>query len=397
MKITLCGAGNAAQLLIALLGRTHEVTVFAPLGDEAERLRAACATTGLCALFTDGVQLGRPARITADAQTAAQRAEMVLLATPAFAHEPVLAALAPHLAGGVQIAALPARGGFDWMAQRSVALPPRTTLIGLQSFPWACRIRTWGRTVEALGVKAEVDAAVWPAEKAEEALAQLEALLGVRLRLCSNFLALTLANPSQLIHPGIMYGLFHGWDGASFVCEEAPLFYGGVDDFTAGILQALSDEVQLLRRALEQCDPALDLRCVEPLDVWLRRAYAGQIDDPSHLRSAFNTNRAYAGLRAPVQRLENGQCIPDFTHRYLSEDLPFGLLVTKGVAALVDVATPVMDRIVAWAQERLGRSYLVGGRIAGPDVTNSRAPQRFGIGLSELLTTVAPVSPASGL
>jgi hypothetical protein len=396
MKITLCGAGNAAQLLIALLGRTHEVTVFAPLADEAERLRAACATAGIDALFSDGVQTGRPACITADAQTAAQRAEMVLLATPAFAHEPVLAALAPHLAESVQIAALPARGGFDWMAQRSVALPPRTTLIGLQSLPWACRIRTWGRTVEALGVKAEVDAAVWPEEKAEEALAQLEALLGVRLRPCSSFLALTLANTGQVIHPGIMYGLFHGWDGASFVCEEAPLFYGGVDDFTAGILQALSDEVQLLRRALEQCDPALDLRCVEPLDVWLRRAYAGQIDDPSHLRSAFNTNRAYAGLRAPVQRLENGRCVPDFAHRYLSEDIPFGLLVTKGVAALVDVATPVMDRIIAWAQERLGRSYLVGGRMAGPDVTNSRAPQRFGIGLSELLTTVAPVSPASG-
>ncbi|MCS6827076.1 MAG: NAD(P)-binding domain-containing protein, partial [Caldilinea sp.] len=243
MKIALCGAGNAAQLLIALLGRMHEVTVFAPLGDEAERLRAACATAGVSARFSDSVQSGRPARITADPQTAVQRAELVLLATPAFAHEPVLATLAPYLAEGVQIAALPARGGFDWMAQRSVALPPRTTLIGLQSFPWACRIRTWGRTVEALGVKAEVDAAVWPEGKTEEALAQLETLLGVRLRPCSNFLALTLANTGQVIHPGIMYGLFHKWDGASFACKEAPLFYGGVDDVTAGILQALSDEV----------------------------------------------------------------------------------------------------------------------------------------------------------
>ncbi|MCS6826545.1 MAG: NAD/NADP octopine/nopaline dehydrogenase family protein, partial [Caldilinea sp.] len=94
---------------------------------------------------------------------------------------------------------------------------------------------------------------------------------------------------------------------------------------------------------------------------------------------------------------ENGGCVPDFTHRYLSEDIPFGLLVTRGVAALVDVPTPVMDRIIAWGQERMGRSYLVGGRVAGPDVMNSRAPQRFGIGLGELLTTkVAPASSTSG-
>ena len=40
MKITICGAGNAAQTLAALLAGAarREVVVFAPLGDEAARL-----------------------------------------------------------------------------------------------------------------------------------------------------------------------------------------------------------------------------------------------------------------------------------------------------------------------------------------------------------------------
>jgi len=394
MNITLCGAGNAAQTLIALLGEAHQVTVFAPLADEADRLRATSSTQGVTAIFQDSsMHSGRPCRITRNPHEAAREAELVLLATPAFAHEPVLAALAPHLQEDVWIVALPARGGFDWMARRAVACCPQVTLIGLQTLPWACRVRAWGRQVEVLGVKTTVGAAVWPPERCTEALDRMEILLGAPLSPCAGFLALTLANTGQLIHPGIMYGLFHRWNGAPFPCEQAPLFYGGVDELTAEVLQALSDEVQHLCQTLARLNPTLDFRCVEPLAQWIRHAYAGQIDDPTSLHSAFRTNRAYAGLQAPVQRLGDGQCIPDFTHRYLSEDVPFGLLVSKGIAELAGMATPAMDRVIEWAQERLGRVYLVEGRVAGPDVAHSRAPQRFGIKLDDLLPVAAAHGP----
>ena len=391
MNITLCGAGNAAQTLIALLGEAHRVTVFAPLADEADRLDAAASAQGVAAIFQDGsTRSGCPSLITRDPHEAAQGAELILLATPAFAHEQVLAALGSHLQEQVWIAALPARGGFDWMVQRAVPLSTQTTLIGLQTLPWACRIRTWGKQVEVLGVKTAVGAAVYPQERGAEILEQMEALLNAPLKRCAGFLALTLANTGQLIHPGIMYGLFHRWNGAPFPCEQAPLFYGGVDAHTAEVLQALSDEVQQLCRALTELDLALDLQCVEPLEQWVRQAYAGQIDDPTSLYSAFRTNRAYAGLQAPVQRVSNGLCIPDFAHRYLSEDAPFGLLVSKGIAELIGVATPAMDRVIEWAQARLGRVYLVEGRVIGPDVVRSRAPQRFGVTLDDLLPAAFP-------
>ncbi len=132
-------------------------------------------------------------------------------------------------------------------------------------------------------------------------------------------------------------------------------------------------------RRLERALPQLDLSSVLPLDIWLQRAYAGQIDDASTLRSSFTTNRAYTGLRAPLRLIEENAYVPWFEARYLSEDVPYGLLVTRGIAELAGVATPAIDRVILWAQERLGKEYLTNGRVAGRDVAESRAPQRFGI------------------
>jgi hypothetical protein len=392
VKITICGAGNAAQTLVALVAgdATHEVVVYAPLGDEAAHLAAARAEPGLVAVFAGGGQrAGRPQQITADPASAGRDADLVLLALPAFAHEAVLAALAPHLPAHAAIGALPARGGFDWLVQ--AVLPGHAGIVfGLQTLPWACRIQEWGRRVQVLGVKAHVDLAAWPAGRAAETAATVGALIGVPLRPVRDFLALTLANTGQIIHPGIMYGIFHTWDGQPFAQDAVPLFYGGVDDATAAVLQAMSDEVQALCWTLGQHLPGLDLSSVAPLQTWLEEAYAGQIDDPRSLRAAFNTNRAYAGLRAPVEPAGESRCVPAFASRYLTEDVPDGLLVTRGIAELAGVATPVIDRVIGWAQARMGREYLVGGRVAGRDVARSRAPQRFGFESLAALMRPAP-------
>ena len=74
-----------------------------------------------------------------------------------------------------------------------------------------------------------------------------------------------------------------------------------------------------------------------------------------------------------------GGFAPDFQARYLAEDVPFGLLVTRGIAALAGVATPVIDSVLGWAQARLGKEYLVAGRLEGADLSATRAPQRYAV------------------
>lgn len=379
MDILICGGGNAAHTLAGLLAAQagQAVRIFLSLPEEARRWQSGLAEQGgIRVRLPEGEVYGRPQAASADPAEVVPGAGLALLALPAFAHEDVLRQIAPYLSAGAWVGALPARGGFDFCAHDALGLSARhVSIFGLQTLPWACRIEEYGRSARVLGAKAEVDLAARPAAHAADIAAELSRLLGLRVTPGANFLSLTLAGTGQIIHPGIQYGLFHHWDGSPY--SEAPLFYQGVTPEIASLLQAMSDEVQSLRHALESRAPGLELETVRPLGEWLQRAYGDDIADPSSLERAFVSNRAYAGLRAPMRPVPGGLA-PDFQARYLSEDVPYALLATRGVAELVQVPTPWIDRVISWAQQQLGREYLSGGRLQGKDLSASRAPQRYG-------------------
>ena len=398
-KLTICGGGNAAHTLIALAGAGNwQVDVYAPHGDEAQRLRdAQPAGDGLIARFADGRRVrGAARRVSGDPAEVIPGSQIILLALPAFAHGATLSQIAAHLDDGAMIGVLPARSGFEYVARDlfpSSKLP--YTFFGLQTLPWACRIVTYGREVDILGTKAVVDIASWPTGRAPDLARQLRPLFDVDLRPVASFLTLTLANTGQLIHPGIMYGLCAGCDDITYEDGDAPLFYQGVDDRTAGLLQAMSDEVQALASRLERHIPAFDAAEVVPLHQWLLRAYPQDIGDGKTLRAAFNSNRAYAGLRLPVRRLHGSALAVDFSARYLSEDVPYGLVVLRGIAQLACVPTPVIDDVITWAQDRLGHCYLRDGDLCGPDLVHTRAPQAYGMNtISDLFDWDTPVRAA---
>jgi hypothetical protein len=377
-KITICGGGNGAQTLLPIAAHNLgcPVDLYAPFGDEAQQLADGIAAHGGLEVHGAVQAQARPRRVSADPADVIPGSQVVVLVLPAFAHEDTLRHIAPFLDEGAWVGALPARGGFDYCAAWVLAElgRPDVRLFGLQTLPWACRIEKYGRLVHVLGVKQAVDAASRPAAGIEAMLPLLERMLGLRIGAAASLLALTLANTGQIIHPGIMYGLFARWDGAPL--GAAPLFYQGLDDEGARTLAGLSDDVQAIRAHLE---PALDLAAVRPLADWLRHSYGGAIADPSSLYSAFVTNRAYAGLKAPVREVAPGRCVPDFGARYLAEDVPFGLAVSHAIARLAGVETPAMDRVIAWASERLGRDYL------GVDAHLARIPHKYGLDTLERL------------
>ena len=395
-KITVCGGGNGAQTLVPIAGHNLgcPVDIYAPFADEAERLRVGVAAHGGIEITGVGQPQAQPRRIIADPAEVIPGSDVVVLVLPAFAHESTLRQIVPFLDEGALVGAMPARGGFDYCAAQILAERDRhdVELFGLQTLPWACRIREYGRVVHVLGVKNVVDAASRPAappsspptfggkEGGLQLAPLLERMLGLPIGAAANMLALTLANTGQLIHPGIMYGLFADWDGTPFGADDVPLFYHSLSEEGAQTLAGLSDDVQAIRARLE---PALDLSAVRPLKAWLLRSYGDAIADPSSLHSAFVTNRAYAGLKAPVREISPGQFVPDFHARYLAEDVPFGLAVSRAIARLGGVETPTMDEVIAWAGAQLGKDYL--GRDAG----EARIPQKYGLGdLEQLIAFV---------
>jgi hypothetical protein len=380
MIITICGGGNAAHTLTGLLGIQKDIAVrvYVPFDDEAKRWREGVQSGGGVIVNTPtGKRIGCPQLISRHASEVIPGAQLVILALPAFAHESTLHAIVPYLESGTWVGALPARGGFDLGA--AAALDRTTTpisLFGLQTLPWACRIQHYGRQAVVLGVKEQVDLAAWPPAQAPAIAARLGELLGVSLNPIASFLSLTLSDTGQIIHPGIMYGLFHAWDGQPYPTQL--LFYQSVDAAIAQTLQCMSDEIQKLRARLELCYPELDLSAVRPLSDWMLRSYQAAIADTSTLQSQFTTNRSYSGLLAPMRQVSGG-FVPDFQARYLAEDVPYNLLVTRGIAELAGVKMPVIDGVLSWAQAQMRKEYLVDGHVNGADMLATRAPQRFAI------------------
>ena len=108
------------------------------------------------------------------------------------------------------------------------------------------------------------------------------------------------------------------------------------------------------------------------------RRYPHDITDRSTLYKAIQTNAAYQGLKHFVKTTEDSKFMPDFTCCYMTEDVPYGLVVIRGIAEIIGRETPNIDKVLTWCQEKMGKEYLVNSKLQGKDVSSSRAPQRYG-------------------
>jgi hypothetical protein len=142
-KITICGGGNGAQTLLPIAARNLgcAVDLYAPLGDEAQRLRVGVEAHGGLEVYGAVQAQARPRRVSADPAEVIPGSEVVVLVLPAFAHEATLRQIARYLERGAWVGAIPARGGFDYSAVPVLHGAGRedVALFGLQTLPWACR------------------------------------------------------------------------------------------------------------------------------------------------------------------------------------------------------------------------------------------------------------------
>ena len=126
---------------------------------------------------------------------------------------------------------------------------------------------------------------------------------------------------------------------------------------------------------------------VLPVHRWFVRAYGGEKGiDTTSVASMLRTNPVYKGLTHPVKKTGDSAStglVPDFSHRYLSEDIPFGLAVSRGIGELAGVATSMIDKVILWGQQKMGKEYLVSNdnityTLTGANVKDTHCPQRYG-------------------
>jgi len=384
-RIAILGAGNLGHVMVGVLGARDDLEVTLLVSSPARRATIEAGLDGQAGIevhFPDRVVTGRPDLITVEPAEAVAGAAMVLLCVPSHVEPPLLERIAPHLEPAAMVGAIPAAGGFQWAAARAL-LPhrPAVTIFGLAAIPWMCQLVTPGHAVRVLGTKTIDGLAVAAGPDGAGALVAdaLANLTSIPFLDIGDFLQITLNPGNQLLHPGILFRLFDGKVDAVF--NEPPLFYESLDETGADLLQAMGDELVALCRAIE-ARTGVDLGMVLPLQLSILAGHGPAVADPTSLRSTIATNRAYAGIRTPMIPVEGGYRL-NRDSRFFFEDVPFGLVVLRGIADTLGQPVPTIDRLLDWMQAIMGRSYLVRGRLDGADLAASGAPQRYGFATIE--------------
>lgn len=388
--LAICGGGNAGHALAVVASQNFDGDIDWLVGSEqkADLLRRGVSADGLHSRGVITAKAHRLRTISADPARVIPNADMVMIVVPAFAHAVVLRRIRPYVSDVTTIGCLPTRGGFEFEAAQLVPRDggTRRRIFGLQTLPWSTRVVSPGKVVNIGAAKAEVVLAALPASDGAGIAAQLSEILGTHLVASEGFLNLTLGNPGQFIHPGLMYGHFRSWRGEEYDRDGIPMFYADATDEIGDLVEGLSDDAIAVARAIAvQSGNAINLQEVVSVHEWLRSSYAHVTGDLTSVATCFRTGPIQA-RKAPMIEVRPERFVPDFGYRYMSEDVPFGLVITRALAEIVNVRTPAIDEVIRWAQSATHKIYLVGGKLEGRDARDLPIPQQHGISaLSDLI------------
>lgn len=363
------GSCDNAQVAAALCAQRVHTVVISLSSESADRWRTTLGNSDFELLLETGSAVtSRLDSITSDPKDVAQ-ADLVLLTVPPSELGQYLAAFAPHLRREAVVVIFPAHSGCDLIIRSSIGQRvDELTFLVLEEVPWSCSIVQWGREARITSRPSQVLAVATPSRKFPEARAQMQGLLGIRPAIIESpsLLGLSLRNATAVLGPGLSY---RQWCPEKLDCSpvrEAPPLYRGLDESSVALLLRLSDEVQAVRNRLVEL-AGVDLRHAS--DLRQRYADVFAVVDDSSLQSVRDAD---TGL---MHDFASGAS----NAMDLSESIVMGMCFNKGLGELLGLPMPVTERILTWAQKRLNLELLIGGRMVGRDVAQTRAPQASGI------------------
>jgi opine dehydrogenase len=329
MKVAILGAG-AMGLASAtyLASRGHRAVIWSPSGRSTEGLAPRVLVTASGALSgTWDVDIAH------DLAAALDRADAVLLAVDAGGHAPVMQAAAPHLKPDIpfiigaahSMSALYLSG---LLAERGIRLPivSWNTTIGTAH-------KTSATTVDIRTLRPKIDAAVLPSQQAEAALAVCLALFGDRFERRSDALAIALlSNSNPVFHVPVcllnVSRIERGEDWAPYQQTSASI---------GRLMEALDRERIAIGAAFGHA--------IHSVNEHFHRSFRIPLDTMAHMNAALHASGR--GPHGPN----------NIEHRYLSQDLTYGLVFAAEIARLAGVNAPVHDATIALASATLGRDY----------------------------------------
>ncbi|OSP54201.1 NAD/NADP-dependent octopine/nopaline dehydrogenase family protein [Pseudoruegeria sp. SK021] len=334
MKVGIAGAGAIAFGTAALLQQNgHAPMLWSPSGARTKALAAGTPLTAKGAIEDTFA----PA-VAADAAQLARDNDVILLALPAYGHKAVMDALAPHLrADQPVIISSHASLGALYLARLLAARGIKAPIIA-----WGTTVTT-GRQpdlthVQVNTVRARVDMCVLPDTGTEAGFALCQSLFGDRFVLRDGLLAISLSNLNPQNHMGIALGNMSRMERGE----------------TWGQGQNLTPKIGTLLEALD----LERLAIAEALNLPVRTIF-------EHFHLSFHVPVAsISEMNQAMHAKGTGGTGPaSADSRYVTEDVPYGLVVTVALGKLAGCPAPLHQAGVTIFSAMYGRDFTAENQL----------------------------------
>eukprot|EP01084_Bolivina_argentea_P060886 111226_1 len=240
-KVVICGGGNAAHVFFGLSvsDPNNDVYLLSLFKTEAADFKSKIVenknklTLEIVETNSNKEVTVNPSNISND-PTIFKDADIIIISLPAFAHNQYLKEIAKNLGDrNCLIGIFPGASGLEceWQSiinnKESCKYGSKYTLLSCITLPWACRIKSFGQTVEILGTKSSVRVSIYPKydkiyiDKFSKIIGKLPELVDY-----GHIINMSLGATNAIIHPSILYDKWINWDGKPL--DNKPLFYQGI-------------------------------------------------------------------------------------------------------------------------------------------------------------------------
>jgi len=334
VRIAILGSGNggcAAAADWSLAGHRARLFDFEAFPDN---IRAVSAQGGIHA---EGDLEGFAAVDHAghDIEVALEDAEVILVVGPAFATRAFAEAIRPHVRGGQIVIACP--GSCGGALEIRKVLAGRVDVGGVviaeaATLPYACRMKAPGRVKVFLKLVGGLHVAALPAERTGEVL-DVFRLVYPRASAGQNIFQVMLQNANPIIHPAVTLL------NAALIERTAGDFYFYED----GVTPAVGNLIAGLDRERIAIGRALRVEVLPDPAIGVQQGYMRGDD----YQTSYSTAPGFRGIKAQSK----------LDHRYLNEDVGYGLVFMSELGGVLSVQTPLMDAVIDMASCIMGRDY----------------------------------------
>ena len=336
--IAILGAGNGGCAAAADLARRgFHVRLYSR---SLERIAPLRASGGIAYEGALGQGFAPLSIITDDAAEAIAGADLVVFMVPTQAHESIAAIAAPHLEADQIVMAAPGHTVLlipSVLKRHGIARP---VVCETGSLPYICRMD--GPVTVRIAKRSAYQAfAAFPARETER-LARAVKPAFPMIEPVANVLETVFPYTNAVHHPPAILmnaGRVEATEGAYYH------YYDGISPAVGRLIDALDGERLRIARALGATATPLP-------EHFFRMGYTTEAARDSGLAyEVFHQSEPDRWIRAP-STLE---------HRFLDEDVPYGLVPLAELGRLARVATPMMDCVIHLASVVRGRDYRADG------------------------------------